>query len=626
MAIGLNKPQSSVDAQQNQQPDTPVQSDEKMELAKAVQDKFRASYTAKQSLNLPNNWRMFDDYKHGRQGAPQTAEDPNSVTNIIHPIIESQIADLVDKPYNVQANPREFSDKLYAEQVQHMMEFVLDNNKFTTKLNLSEHDRLELGTAVYKVYFDDDALDGRGLPTMEPVDPANFFNDPKVPYAYRLQESEFLIHAVPRPLSWFRKQFPELGKYVKREVTVPYDPNIYEGQNVDTVQTTTSQRALCIECYMRDEEGELYCVTVANYLVLEDTRETLKGKKLQRRNKFPFVVIPCYPQRGMIWGQGDVELLIPSQDLINELDDQIRINARLMGNPQIVIGMGAGRAFDFRKWTSAPALRVPMRDQNAFRVVEAQPVSRDVVARREAAFAEADKISGRPDVNRGEAPGSGVTAASAIMALQQAGQKSVAHKAKMFKDGYAEVLSLLYDEMIDKWDAEMWVRIDGTQPDFKFYDPRKLTQVPVMIPDETAMQVTPPTDDMGNPIPNPPRDALTQLTDKETGKPITRDAAFDFSLSIGDGFPNDKTFMYQVMQQGTQTIVEGKPLVSWQEFRDFLREQVGLPIGPDDAVMGPQPPQGAPGMPMPGQTPTMPPANVIPLPQGGGPIGAFSQS
>lgn len=568
----------------NHDDDTPIQTPERAKLAMRVQELFRASYTSKQALNLPHMWRTFDDYKHSRQGIKQDADDPNSCTNVIHPIVESQIADLVDKPYNVVATPQEFSDHLYSEQVQHMMQFILDRNKFTTKLNAAEHDRIELGTCIYKVFFDEDALDGKGLPTLEPIGPANFFNDPKVPSPHLLQESEFAIHAVPRPLSWFRRQFPKLGKYVNREVTVPYDPLIYSGENVDAVQTSTSERALCIECYLKDEEGELYCVTVANHLLLEDTRDS--KQRVQRRNKFPFVVIPCYLNRGMIWGQGDVELLIPTQDLINDLDNQLRINMRLMGNPQIVVGNGAGKGFDFRKWTATPGLRIPMRDHNAFRVVEARNVSSDVPVRREKAFEEADKIAGRPDVNRGEGPGKGITAASAIMALQQAGQKGVAHKARMFKDGYAEVLSLLFDEVLENWDAEMWIRIEGTQPDWEFQDPRALTQVPMMIPNAAAMEG---------------QDELVQQTDS-LGEPMTRDASFDFSLSIGDGFPTDKTFTLQMLIDLMGRDVQGMPLISWKEMRDYLKNDVGIPLGSDEAIeqmmQPPQMPQTVPGMPM----------------------------
>lgn len=579
--VATDKPVDIIGKRPSETQDIPQQSEEVTRLAMRVQDLFRSAWDAKQQLGLTELWRRCDDYVQNRQNPKQSHEHPGSVTNIIRPIIESQISDLVDKPFNVAAKGWEPSDDMYAEQTQNIMDFILYCNKFPTKMNVSEHDRLELGTSILKVWFDEDALEGRGLPMFDPVSPANFFPDPKIPRADLLQDAEFIIHAVPRPLSWIRKQFPQWGKYVNREVAVPYDPeDTFTDAQSDTVSPLSSERALLLECYMKDDKGELYCVHVANHLVLEDSRKTLKDKKLQRRDKYPFVMIPDYLKRGTAWGMGDVEMLIPTQDLINELDDQIRMNARLAGNPQVVVGFGAGKNFPFHKWTNKPGLRIPMRDQNAWNIVPPQNVSSDVLMRREKAFEEADTISGRSDVTRGEKPGQ-VTAAAAILALQQAGQKGVIHKAKMFKEAWPDVLALLYDEMIENWDEEMWIRINGDKPDYQFVDPSELRNVPIRIPNDVEGE-----------------EGLVELTDQEfdpdTGelideKVMTRDAQYDFQLNIGDGLPTDKAFVYQSMLD-----LLGAGVVSPVEMREYLRNNIGFPLDPDN---DPEEPQQQPGMP-----------------------------
>lgn len=554
----------------------PEQTDDQKDLAKRVQQLFRAAWDAKENLGLPQTWRKCDDYKvPGRQNPKQSHDHPGSETNIIHQIIESQIGDLVDKPFNTSAKGWEPTDDMFSEQAQNLMDYVLYRNRFPTKMNVAEHDRLELGTTIIKVWFDPDDLDGRGLPKFDPISPSNFFPDPKVPRSDLLQDAEFIIHAVPRPLSWIRKKFPKWGKHVTREVSVPYDPEeaFTDGQ-ADQVSPETSQRALLLECYMKDEEGELYCVHVANHLVLEDSRD--KKVKVQRRDKYPFVMIPCYLKRGTAWGFGDVELLIPTQDLINELDDQIRMNARMSGNPQVVVGLGAGKTFNFRKWTNEPGLRIPMRDHNAWSIVPPQTVSSDVVVRREKAFNEADTISGRSDVTRGEKPGQ-ITAAAAIMALQQAGQKGVIHKAKMFKEGWSEVLELLFDEIKENWDEEMWIRIDGDKPDYYFVNPSEFKDRPIMIPNdiEGEESLVPLMD-------------VEEIEDEETGEPITnevqmtRDAQYDFALNIGDGLPNDKAFIYQSLLDLSRISYPEGPLVHYKEMREYLRNQLGLPLDTDD--------------------------------------------
>lgn len=572
----------------------PVQTEKQQKLAAHVMDLYRGAYNAKTQMDLMNIWARCDDYIHNIQNEPEFEDQPGSVTNIIKPIIDSEISDIIDKPLSTDAMGREPGDHMFADDVEHILNYVLDKNQFKTKLTHSEHDRLELGTTVVKVYTEEEEGSGRKQPCFDIVSPANFFPDPKWTAHYQLQECEFIIHAVPRSLSWIRRTFPKWGKYVRRQVSWSYDPTLdLETVRTDEVQVITSQKALLIECYMRDEDGDLFCVHVANGLVLEDSRDKgIKGKKLQRRNKFPFEVIICYPRRGTGWGMGDVEYLFPTQDLINDMDDQIRMTARLMGNPQVAIGLnGAGKGFDARKWTNKPGLRIPMRDVNSFRVVEAARVSPDVVQRREKAFEEANIISGRPDVNRGNTPGSGVTAASAIIALQQAGQKTVVHKMEMLKQGWRNILYLLYDEVVTHWDEGMWIRINGSKPDFKFIDPTKLQNVPLMVPNLEANESN-------------GMDTIKELLD-DNGAVMTREAEFDLSISLGTGLPTDKAFIYQTLLDLAKLIVEGKPVISWQELRDYLRNNVGLPLESDSQFDQPAPP---PGMPIPGAMPPMPTA------------------
>lgn len=582
----------------------PEQTPAQQKLAAHVQDLFRGAFNAKNQMDLPTIWAKCDDYMHSIQNEPETEEDPGSVTNIIKPIIDSEISDIIDKPYSVDALGREPGDHMFSDDVQHALQFVFDKNYFKEKLTDSEHDRLELGTTIIKVYTDHEALQKRGLPTFEVVSPANFFPDPKWTKHSQLQDCEFIIHAVPRPLSWIRRQFPKWGKYVKRQVSWPYDPTLdIDTTKTDEVSVITSQKALVIECYMRDEDGNLFCVHVANNIVLEDSRDKkIIGNKLQRRNLFPFVAIVCFPRRGTGWGMGDVEYLFPTQDLINDMDDQVRMAARLMGNPQMGIDLTrAGKGFDARKWTNKPGLRIPFRDINAFKPIPPVPVSPDIINRREKAFEEANIISGRPDVNRGNTPGQGVTAASAIIALQQAGQKTVVHKQEMLKIGWTKVLELLYDEMVSNWDEGMWIRINGEEPDFKFIDTSKLSQVPIMIPNLEA------TADNG-------MDTIKQLLD-DSGAMMTREAEFDLQLNLGNGLPTDKAFVYQTLLDLAKLVVEGRPVISWQEIRNYLRNNVGLPLQSDDQMQQPpgmpgQLPGIAPGNPMPGNIPS--PATIPP--------------
>ncbi len=113
-------------------------------------------------------------------------------------------------------------------------------------------------------------------------------------------------------------------------------------------------------------------------------------------------------------------------------------------------------------------------------------------------------------------------------------------------------------------------------------------------------------------------DTIKELLD-ESMQPMTREAEFDLRLSLGNGLPTDKAFVYQTLLDLAKLTVEGKPVISWQEIRNYLRTQVGLPLESDDQfnqMMMPgamtQPP-GAGGLP-----PTIPPQ--LQVMQGGAPV------
>ncbi|MNT59542.1 hypothetical protein D3C72_1970630 [compost metagenome] len=54
---------------------------------------------------------------------------------------------------------------------------------------------------------------------------------------------------------------------------------------------------------------------------------------------------------------------------------------------------------------------------------------------------------------------------------------------------------------------------------------------------------------------------------------MTRDAQYDFQLNIGDGLPSDKAFIYQSLLD-----LLGAHVVTPEEVRDYVRNQLGLPL------------------------------------------------
>ncbi len=545
--------------------------EEQQALVELVEMEFRSAWEAKASLGLMRDLSTFEDYWAGRVNPPETEDHPGSNTNIVQPIIESQVADLVDQPLDILLKGEEPADQIFAKNTQAMVKWVWRKNNPELKLDRFERQRLKFGSAVWKVWFDPYALNERGLPTVDPLNLANFFPDPKVKDYLKLQDADFIIHAMPKSIKYLRRRFGERAKYVEANPNPQYDPPNYHGEANHGVDAPSRSQALLIERWSRevDEDGKswLRVCHIANGVLLRDSGDTLKNEKtgkpesFYRKGKYPFVFVPCYTREGVLWGMGDVELLKPVQDLINDFDDQIRMNARLMGNMQIVVGIATG--INLNKWTNKPGLKIPARDPSSFKVVDPPQMPSYIPNRRDKAFNEAEILSGRSDVVEGRQSGS-LRAASAIISMQEAGLRRVNHKRLVNQMGLVMVVELLLDYIKEFYTEEMAFRVSEGDPqsqdnDFLWFTGSELKEIDVLRPDRNSR------DDDG-------KMTMMQLKDEE-GKLVKKEAEFDIEVIVGAGIPNNKAFVYQAVVE-----LHREGIVTNTEARLVLKEFINWPV------------------------------------------------
>lgn len=548
---------------------------QEFELVKTVYNQFKAAYLAKDNEGLHSDWAEYEEYWAGNANPPEDEDDPGSENNIILPVIESQIADLVDEPKDIIVSGVEPSDHFFSHDVQKILEWVITKNKFEIKLDEHERNRLKFGTGIWKVWFDPHALRSRGLPIIEPICPSNFFPDPKIKRAWQLQDCEFIIQANYQSLFILRKRFGKRAKAVRPEGKTLFNIEIFKGEDASEISAEINDRALLIERWTKevDDNGEVYLrlVCVANGVLLYDSNwdaDNRGYKSYYKNGKYPFVVTPCYARKGTLWGMGDIELLKPVQDLINELDDQIRMNARLMGNIQIVVGLASG--INVRKWTNKPGLKIPARDHTAWEIVRPPDIPAIIPNRRMEAKMEAQEYSGRSDAVEGRRPG-GIRAASAIIALQEAGSRRVNHKKLMLQVGLSEVMQLVVDMVAEHYQEEMAFRILNRKPnswfgnendEYLWFRGSDLNNIPKYIP---GMPIT-------NPETGQEETPLVPLV-SESGESETKSAEFDIVVSIGAGLPHNKAFLYQAVVE-----LQREGLITREEGRLFLKQMMSFPI------------------------------------------------
>jgi hypothetical protein len=546
-------------------------SDKDAQLLEHIMECYVAAYNMKQQLGLDELWSKCQDYWAGEINLPVEEDDPGSEVNIVQPVIESQVADIVNGDTDILVKGLGPSDQVFARDVTQILKWVWYHNNMTTKLDSSERDRLNLGNVIWKVYWDKDAMSGRGMPTIEPLGPDCFFPDPKVTDVEKLQDADFIIQT-----SWYSRRkliqmFGDKARRVSAESNgIAYDPRIFGEADYSGTDAITNDQACLFEFWERKEDGTLRLVYCTKDVILADSDDDDEEASIPDNDKYPFVMIVGYKKKGRLWGMGDTEQLIPVQDVINDLDDQIRMNARLMGNAQTVVGIGAG--INIKKWTNKPGLKIPAKDHTAFQTITPPYIPAYINNRREKAFYESELVSGRSEVVEGRRSGS-LRAASAILALQEAGSRRGNHKKLMLQTGLKQAMDLVLDNVKEFMTVEQ--AFDITEKDkieYLWFRGSDLKAVPQLTLNENFnAESDDPLKGRYKPLYDEPQ--VDEFGNENPGELLTKVAEFDIELHIGAGMPNNKSFLYEAAVE-----LHRENIVTTEETRATLKQILNWPI------------------------------------------------
>ncbi len=492
-------------------------------LAAKYREFYQKAWQDKLRRGLPERFALYEAYWEGDVNLPQSENDPGSSTNIIHANVEGQVSLLLEQNIGIMPVPVTPDDAPFSKTVQKVLEFIKDKNKMVRKIDMHERRREKFGTGIFRVSFDPTALSGAGLPVIEACHPANIFVDPGITDVYRTEEAAFIIETVCKTVHWAREQY---GDTVADAIVPGYRPQ-FEGENEG------EDTYLHMLVWTKDK-GKLRLVEMTGCgLILSDSFASGE-EDFYPGGRYPYFFTPLYYREGSIWGKGDVELLIPLQDLINDLDDQIRINARLTGNPQRLIETGSG--IDLAAMTNEAGLNIPTTSVTAVRNLEAPPLPAYILQRRDTALRyESQRVTRFSDQMTG-AKQAGVNTASEAMVLQQGGQLSIQHKKLLLQETLSGVFAYCLEMVRAYWTDEVAIRVTEEDTDFIFFRGSDLAAIPQR-------------------------------------KGGTKNAAFDLVVTVGAGLPQSKMAAYQMMSDLYQ-----KGLVTPGEVRAFLVDHFGLPL------------------------------------------------
>ena len=411
------------------------------------------------------HWEQME--KSGEGGNPQ---DVRPASGWLVNCILSKHADAMDSYPEPTVLPREPGDRKEAEVLSRVLPVILKNNKFKRAYSQAWWNKLKSGCAVYGVFWDGGKLHGLGDIDIRSMDVLNLFWEPGV---QSIQESEHFFSTELTPNRRLEEQYPELtgklgrsGGQVSRYL---YDDKV-----------DTSEQSLVVDWYYHTvEQGRRvlqYCKFVGeNVLYATENDPEMAGKGWYDHGQYPFVFDVLFPEEGTPCGYGYVDLCKSAQKQIDLMNQAILKNTLASATPRFFIRSdGAVNENEYADWTrpfvhtngnlgadSIAPIRVPTLDSVYVAVLQNK-------------IAEMKETAGNRDVMSGGTAG-GVTAATAIAALQEAGGKL---SRNMIDDGYeafAQVLTLCIELVRQFYDMPRQFRLLGKKGvEFASFDNRSL--------------------------------------------------------------------------------------------------------------------------------------------------------
>ena len=543
---------------------------------------YRRAYNDKCRLNLPQKWQDVDKYWEGDLDEPEDEADPASNTNITNSHVEGVTTLLCDQSISIQVDPREPGDRPFCDMVRTLADFIKERNKMYRKIDVHERRRDKYGIGIFKVLWNFDKLNGKGMPEITTINPDRFFVDPTITDVQYLQEAQYCIEVRNRSIYSARQEFGD-------DLADAIIPNLDPVQDVIVENEEDQYVHMYIWTRYKDKKGnrQLRLVEMSgDGVILRDTKkelEKLSKEKEGQENEEDLILFPntTYPyflttdmaRENTIWGKGSAELVLPISDQVDQLDNAILRNMDLTGNPMGVVTNNSG--IDPSKVTNAPGQILVSNTSDGFKWLSPPTVPQYVLNKRTELMGSDRTIVTRFSDQMIGKQQSGVDTATESLALQNSGNAMIDHKKALLQETVSEVFEYAIELALLNWNTTMIFRIVGKdgQDDFMEFNPEKLNHVPVMIESDTDYREKYIQEYLKR---NPK--AKREDIDPDEYKYMQADneerkVQYDLTVSVGAGLPNNRAYRFNIVRQA-----RADHAISNKEYRNYLIKQLGLNI------------------------------------------------
>lgn len=427
------------------------------EVAKAAQllQRYKSGKAALDTRIVDNElWfrmRHWKNYKNEMmEGKPTPASGWlfNSIAN--------KHADAMDNYPEPNVLPRSADDEKTAKVLSKVLPVVLEQADYEQTYSDTWWRKLKQGTGVKGVFWDPAKRSGLGDITIQSMDILMLYWEPGV---MDVQESANLFSLRLEDNDQLKARWPQLDGHTGSTLEVA---KYVHDEHIDT-----TDKSVVVDWYYKKArpEGEpllhycKFCNGVVLYASENDPQYADRG--FYDHGLYPFVFDPLFMEEDSPAGFGYIDVMKDTQTAIDEMNHAMDENIKLAAKPRFLLSDAAGvNEEELADWSRDIVHVAGTLRDGSLTPLQTTGLQGNCISYRDARVAELKEISGNRDVSQGGTT-SGLTAASAIAALQEAGSKLSRDMLKSAYRAFAKECYLIIELMRQFYDEERVYRITG---------------------------------------------------------------------------------------------------------------------------------------------------------------------
>ena len=370
--------------------------------------------------------------------------------------IANKHADAMDNFPSPNILPREEGDKGEAEMLTSIVPVILDQCEFEETYSEVWNYKLKSGTGVYGVFWDKSKLNGLGDISIRKIDLINLFWESGIT---DIQRSRNVFHVELMDNDLLVSSYPQLNGKLGG-ATMDITKYVYD----DTVDT--NNKSIVVDWYYKKSQNGRTVLHYCKYVNDEVLFATENDPNYAERGwydhgLFPFIFDPLYTVEGTPCGFGYIDVGKDAQAFIDRGNQAVMQNMLANAKPRHFIrNDGSVNEEEFAD-TNKDFIHVDGNlGQDSILPVKTNTLNDIYITILNNKIDELKETTGNRDISNGGTTG-GVTAASAVAAMQEAGSKLSRDNNKSSYRAFRKLVLMVIELIRQFYDLPRCFRIMG---------------------------------------------------------------------------------------------------------------------------------------------------------------------